>query len=76
VAEEKKFRPVITSITETTAFDPEIGAYRAFRVRFEYPRGRYNDLFIKLEEYSPEEAVRRVREWVKRFGRIIGRPLE
>jgi len=68
----EEFKPRITRVFETTAVDPERGTYRAVNVRFEYAPGRYEDLLIPLEEYSPDEAKRRVKEWCEKYGVVIG----
>jgi len=67
----------IIRVFETVAFDPERGSYRAVNVRFEYPvdSGNFYDVLIPWEQYSPEEAERRVREWVQKYGRLMGREL-
>ena len=77
MAEEEKPKARIVAVFETSAFDPEKGTYRAVNVRIEYPigSGRYHDILIPVEEYSPEEAERRVREWVEKYGSILGREL-
>jgi len=77
MAEEEKPKAKIIRVFETVAFDPEKGSYRAVNVRFEYPvgSGNYYDIVIPLEEYSPEEAERRVREWIQKYGAIMGKEL-
>ena len=77
MAEEKKPKAKIIRVFETVAFDPEKGSYRAVDVRFEYPigSGNYHDITIPLEEYTPEEAERRVREWVQKYGSLMGKEL-
>ena len=77
MAEEKKLKAKIIRVFETVAFDPEKGSYRAVDVRFEYPigSGNYYDIVIPFEEYTPEEAERRVREWVQKYGSLMGKEL-
>jgi len=74
MGEEKKApEAIIRRIIETTAFDPERGTYRAINVRFEYPEGVFHDILIPKEEYTPEEAERRIREWIEKYGVLVGR---
>jgi hypothetical protein len=68
-----EFQVRIVRVFETVGFDPERGTYRAVDIRFEYPEGTYHDLLIPLEEYKgPEDAKKRVKEWVEKYGRAIG----
>ena len=77
MAEEEEPKAKIIRVFETVAFDPEKGSYRAVDVRFEYPvgSGNYYDIVIPFEEYTPEEAERRVREWVQKYGSLMGKEL-
>jgi len=68
----EKFKPRILRTWETTAFDAERGFHRAVNVRFEYAPGRYEDLLIPLDEYTPEEAKRRVKKWVEKYAEALG----
>jgi len=69
---EEKFKPRIVRVYETITFDPERGTYRAVNVRFEYEPGRFEDILIPKDEYTPEVAKAKVREWLERYGAIIG----
>ena len=77
MAEEEKPKARIIRIFEISAFDPERGTFRGVNIRFEYPvgSGNYPDIVIPLEEYTPEEAERRVREWIQKYGGIVGKTL-
>ena len=77
MAEGEKPKARIIRIFEISAFDPERGTFRGVNIRFEYPvgSGNYHDIVIPLEEYTPEEAERRVREWIQKYGGIIGKEL-
>jgi len=68
----EEFKPRIVRIWETTAFDPERGHHRAVNVRFEHSPGRYEDILIPVDEYSPEEARRRVKEWIEKMRPALG----
>ena len=74
---EEKPKAKIIRVYETVTFDPEVGTRKVVDVRFEYPvgSGNYHDITIPLEEYTPEEAERRVREWVEKYGSIVGKTL-
>jgi len=71
--EEKAPEAIIRRIIETTAFDPERGTYRAIDIRFEYPEGVFHDILIPKEEYTPELAEKKVREWIEKYGVLVGR---
>ena len=72
----EKEKPRIVRIYETTAFDPERGVYRAVVIRIEYPKGHYHDIYVPLEEYDPDKVDEYVRNWIKRYGRWVGREIE
>jgi hypothetical protein len=65
----------IIDTRETVVFDPERGPRRVIEVRYELPNKTVRSVFIPVEEYSPEEAVRRVREDFQKYGRLIGQEL-
>jgi len=65
----------IVETRETNIFDAEKGTIRVVEVKYEMPNGRVRSVFIPVEEYSPEEAIRRVREDFQKFGSILGREL-
>ena len=71
----EKPKPKILRVYESWAFDPERGSYRAVFVRFEYPPGQIHDIPIPKEEFTPEEAERRVKEWVRSYGVLIGKEI-
>jgi hypothetical protein len=62
----------IVDTRETVIFDPERGARRVIEVRYELPNKTVRSVFIPVEEYSPDEAVRRVKEDYQKFGKLIG----
>ena len=65
----------IVDTRETVVFDPDRGPRRVIEVRYELPTKNVRSVFIPVEEYSPEEAVRRVREDFQKFGRLLGQEL-
>ena len=65
----------IIDTRETVIFDPERGPRKVVEVRYELPSKTVRSVFIPVEEYSPEEAVRRVREDFQKYGRLIGQEL-
>jgi hypothetical protein len=70
---KEEFVPRIVRIFETTAFDPEKGTYRAVDIRFEYPEGVFHDILVPMDEYKgPEDAKKRVKEWIEKYGKAIG----
>ena len=73
MSEEK---PVIRRIIETVAFDPERGTYRAVEIRIEYPKGVYHSILIPIEEYDPDKVDEYVKNWLKRYGKWIGKSIE
>jgi len=75
MAEELK-APIIRGIYETSAFDPEIGTYRAIVIRVEYPKGSFHDITIPKAEYEPAKALDYVKEWFETKGKWLGKTVE
>jgi|GEM_PF-7082984 len=73
--EEKKLGIKILDTRETISFDPEKGPVRVVEVRYEMPNGLIRSVYIPAELYSPEEALRRVKEDYQKFGVILGKEL-
>ena len=69
----EEVKPVIRRIYETIAFDPEIGTYRAVCIRIEYPTGQFHDIYVPLEKYDPEKVDEYVRDWLRKYGKWVGR---
>jgi len=65
----------IVDIRETVIFDPERGARRVYEVRYELPNKNVRSVFVPVEEYTPDEALRRVREDYEKFGKLLGMEL-
>jgi hypothetical protein len=65
----------IIDTRETVIFDAERGPRRVIEVRYELPNKMVRSVFIPVEEYTPEEAVRRVKEDYQKFGKLIGQEL-
>jgi hypothetical protein len=65
----------IVDIRDTVIFDPERGSRRVYEVRYELPNKNVRSVFIPVEEYTPDEALRRVREDYEKFGKLLGMEL-
>ena len=74
--EEKKVYPIIRRVYETVAFEPEKGTYRAVCIRVEYPPGTFHDIYVPLEEFDPEKVEEYVKNWLKRYGRWVGKEVK
>ncbi len=62
----------IIDVVETVRFDPERGPVRVVEVRYELPNQIIRSVYIPVNEYSPEEAIRRVREDYEKYGKLVG----
>lgn len=69
---EEVVSPVVRRIYETTAFDPERGAYRAVVIRVEFPPGQFHDITVPKSEYDPNKVPEYVKAWLENFGRWVG----
>ncbi|RLE49024.1 MAG: hypothetical protein DRJ18_00665 [Candidatus Methanomethylicota archaeon] len=70
-ARKGKAKLKVLRVFESVVFDPERGPIRVVTIRFEYPPGHLNEINIPKEEYTPEIAKERLKEWVEKYGPLF-----